>query len=168
MSEWNTVVIGRYVELINGFAFPSTGFTEEEGMPLIRIRDLNRWNTEVNFHGKYPERYVVKKGDLLIGMDGDFSTLRWKGNDALLNQRVCKLVTKDSERLVQDFLFYRITEEIAAIHRITAATTVKHLSSKDILEIEVKLPSSPEQTKIAEILSTVDQAIDQTEALIAK
>ena len=78
------------------------------------------------------------------------------------------MVTKHSERLVQDFLFYRITEEIDAIHRITAATTVKHLSSKDILEIEVKLPSSPEQNKIAEILSTVDQAIEQTEALIAK
>ncbi len=137
-------------------------------MPLIRIRDLDRWDTEVNFRGTYSEMYVVKKGDLLIGMDGDFSTTRWKGNDALLNQRVCKLVTKHSERLVQDFLFYRITEEIDAIHRITAATTVKHLSSKDILEIEVKLPSSPEQNKIAEILSMVDQAIEQTEALIAK
>ena len=168
MSEWNTTVIGRYVELTNGFAFPSTGFTEGEGMPLIRIRDLNRRDTEVNFRGRYTERYVVKKGNLLIGMDGDFLTIRWKGNNALLNQRVCKLVTKDRERLVQDFLFYRIIEEIAAIHRITAATTVKHLSSKDILGIEIKLPSKPEQTKIAEILSTVDQAIEQTEALIAK
>ena len=168
MFEWNTAVIGHYVELINGFAFPSTGFTEEEGMPLIRIRDLTRCDTEVNYRGRYPEKYVVKKGDLLIGMDGDFLTIRWKGNDALLNQRVCKLITKDRERLIQDFLFYRITEEIAAIHRITAATTVKHLSSKDILGIEIKLPSRSEQTKIADILSTVDQAIDQTEALIAK
>ena len=168
MSEWNTVVVGRYVELINGFAFPSTGFTEDEGIPLIRIRDLNSCDTEVNFCGKYPERYVVNKGDLLIGMDGDFSTIRWKGMDAILNQRVCKLVTRDSEGLVQDFLYYRIIEEIAAINRITAGTTVKHLSSKDILEIEINLPSSSEQAKIAEILSTVDQAIEQTEALIAK
>jgi type I restriction enzyme S subunit len=66
------------------------------------------------------------------------------------------------------FLFYRIIDEITAIHRITAATTVKHLSSKDVLEIEIDLPSVPEQTKIAEILSTVDRAIEQTEALIAK
>jgi len=35
--------------------------------------------------------------------------------------------------------------------------------------IELAIPASkPEQTKIAEILSTVDQAIEQTEALIAK
>jgi type I restriction enzyme S subunit len=168
MTQWKSAAIGRYVELINGYAFPSDGFTEGEGMPLIRIRDLNRSHTEVNFRGKYPERYVVKKGDLLIGMDGDFLTMRWKGNDALLNQRVCKLVTKNEDSLSQDFLFYRIIDEITAIHRITAATTVKHLSSKDVLEIEIDLPSVPEQTIIAEILSMVDRAIEQTEALIAK
>lgn len=168
ISSWTSTAIGRHVELINGYAFSSDRFTEGEGMPLIRIRDLNRNITEVNYRGKYSERYVVKKGDLLIGMDGDFLTIKWKGNDSLLNQRICKLVTKDNERLQQDFLFYRIIEEIKAIHRITAATTVKHLSSKDILGIEIELPPKPEQSKIAEVLSKVDQAIDQTESLIAK
>ena len=168
LNDWNTVSIGRFIELINGFAFPSEGFTEGDGMPLIRIRDLDNHDTEVNFRGKYSERYVVKSGDLLIGMDGDFLTVKWKGNDALLNQRVCKLVTKDPEHLVQDFLFYRISEEITRIHQITAATTVRHLSSADVLRIEVDLPSKCEQTKIAEILSIVDIVIEQTAALFAK
>ena len=42
------------------------------------------------------------------------------------------------------------------------------LSSKEFLRLRFRLPSKPEQTKIAEILSTVDRAIEQTEALIAK
>jgi type I restriction enzyme S subunit len=168
LEDWRPVSIGRFVELINGFAFPSEGFTDGDGMPLIRIRDLNRRDTEVNFRGNYSERYVVKRGDLLIGMDGDFLTVKWNGSDAPLNQRVCKLVTKDNDCLDQEFLFYRISDEIIRIHRITAATTVKHLSSKDVLGIEIDLPCKPEQTKIAEILSMVDRAIEQTEALIAK
>ena len=92
----------------------------------------------------------------------------------LLNQLdVCKLCDNQAtlERLVQDFLFYRITEEIDAIHRITAATTVKpslSFARTYSKSRSAKLPSSPEQNKIAEILSTVDQAIEQTEALIAK
>ena len=168
VEGWNQISIGEFVDLINGFAFPSEGFTDGEGKPLIRIRDLERQKTEVNFRGKYNDRYLVKREDLLIGMDGDFQTIKWKGSDALLNQRVCKLITKSPKVLVQDFLFYRIIEEILHIHRITAATTVKHLSSKDVLGIKIDLPSKPEQTKIAEVLSTVDQAIEQTEALIAK
>src|SRR5438552_12225106 len=77
-------------------------------------------------------------------------------------------MTKNPERLVQDFLFYRIVEEIVRIHSITAATTVRRLSYKDILEIEIELPSAFEQAKIAEILSMVDSAIEQTAALIGK
>lgn len=168
IAGWNSTTIGYHLELINGYAFPSDRFTEGEGIPLIRIRDLNRHMSEVNYRGDYSERYVVKKGDLLVGMDGDFSTTQWKGGDSLLNQRVCKLVTKDKEKLEQDFLFFRIIEEIKLIHRITAATTVKHLSSRDILDIEIELPPISEQSKIAEVLSTVDRAIEQTEGLIAK
>ena len=167
-SPWKTVTIAPFIELINGFAFPSDRFTEEGGMPLIRIRDLDRQETEINFHGRYDNRYLVKRGDLLIGMDGDFLTVKWKGRNALLNQRVCKLVAKDVKQLNQDFLFYRIIDEINHINRITSATTVKHLSSRDVLGIKIDLPPKPEQTKIADILSVVDRAIEQTEALIAK
>jgi type I restriction enzyme, S subunit len=49
-------------------------------------------------------------------------------------------------------------------------TTNSHVRAKpsETLTWEVPCPPKPEQTKIAEILSTVDQAIEQTEALIAK
>ena len=167
-SSWKTVTVAPFIDLINGFAFPSDRFTEDEGMPLIRIRDLDCQKTEINFRGRYDNRYIVKRDDLLIGMDGDFLTVKWKGSNALLNQRVCKLVTKDAKRLTQDFLFYCIIDEIVRINRITSATTVKHLSSRDVLGIKIDLPPKPEQTKIAEILSTVDRAIEQTKSLIAK
>lgn len=166
--EWKTVELNDYVKLINGFAFSSSNFSEGDGMPLIRIRDLENSDTEISYNGSYTDAYVVNHGDLLIGMDGDFNTVRWKGSDALLNQRVCKLLTKDGSLLSQNFLFFRIVEEIEKIHRVTAATTVKHLASKDVLQIEIGLPPIEEQTQIATILSTIDRAIEQTEAIIAK
>lgn len=165
---WEKAVVGKYAALLNGYAFASSEFTESGGMPLIRIRDLRSQTTEINYRGKFDSKYVVRHGDLLIGMDGDFDTVKWKGGDALLNQRVCKLETHDPGSLVQDYLFYRIIDEVIRINRVTAATTVKHLSSSDVLGIEIELPSPPEQSKIAEILSTLDRAIEQTEALIAK
>ena len=46
---------------------------------------------------------------------------------------------------------------------------MQHITRRELGRFRAALPCNrPEQTKIAEILSTVDQAIEQTEALIAK
>jgi len=48
-------------------------------------------------------------------------------------------------------------------------STMQHITRKELSKFSEPIPDSkPEQTKIAEILSTVDRAIEQTEALIAK
>ncbi len=54
------------------------------------------------------------------------------------------------------------------LSQLNEATGVPSLSRDLLYKIEVETPPPTEQTKIAEILFTVDQAIDQTEALIAK
>jgi type I restriction enzyme, S subunit len=168
MEQWKSKTLGDNIKILSGFAFDADHFTNGEGIPLIRIRDLAKEKTEVNYNGFFKDDYVVKNGDLLVGMDGEFHTVLWKGKKALLNQRVCKLTTLDENMLDQTFLFYRIISEIRKINEIVAATTVKHLSIKDINKINIKFPSKTEQTRIAEILSTADAAIAETEALIAK
>lgn len=167
-TGWEKVQLGKQINLLNGYAFPSECFSQGDGISLIRIRDLGKNETEVTFAGKYSEQYIVTKGDLLIGMDGDFCTVLWKGEQSLLNQRVCKLTSKNNNMLSEKFLYYRIIEEVIFINKITSATTVKHLSSNDITKIEIDLPPISEQIKIEEVLSTVDRAIEQTETIIAK
>jgi len=49
-----------------------------------------------------------------------------------------------------------------------AGSTIQHLYQYVFERFEFPVPALPEQTKIAEVLSRVDQAIEQTEALIAK
>ncbi len=160
--------LGPLVDILSGFAFDSALFTSADAMPLIRIRDLGGSSTEANYLGPYRPEYVVENGDLLVGMDGDFEAVRWRGDRALLNQRVCKLSTRYPLELDQRFLYYSLIGEIKAIHAQVSATTVKHLSVKHLQEIEIRVPPHREQSAIADILTTVDRAIEQTEALIAK
>ena len=54
------------------------------------------------------------------------------------------------------------------LRQLNEATGVPSLSRDVLYKIEIPTPPKPEQTKIAEVLSTVDRAIGQTEALIAK
>jgi len=61
-----------------------------------------------------------------------------------------------------------LSNELPKIHSQTGATTVKHLSNKDLEAIVAWLPPLAEQKKIADILSSVDEVIENTESEINK
>ena len=151
--------IGEYIKILSGYPFNSDLFNEENiGKPLIRIRDLERSYSKTYFNGEYEKTYVISQGDILVGMDGDFNAVKWKGIDSLLNQRICKIETEENS-LDKEFMYQSLQSELNKIHRKTAATTVKHLSTKDIKKIKIFFPLLEEQKKIADILSTVDKKI---------
>jgi type I restriction enzyme S subunit len=147
--------IGDLVEILSGFAFKSERFADAGDLPVIRIRDIKRGYSETFYSGEYDDRYVVSDGDLLVGMDGEFNRARWPGGRALLNQRVCKL-SPDSKKLSRHYLYHFLPRALKDIEDRTPFATVKHLSSKDIREIEIPLPSLDEQRRIAAILDKAD------------
>ena len=145
------------LDVQNGYAFNSNQFGANGEMPLVRIRDLKDGvNTQTSYTGNYNVEYIVKKGDFLIGMDGEFHCYEWQGTDALLNQRVCRL-QNFKENAYKRYVFYMINNELKKIEDITAFTTVKHLSSKTIKQISLPLPPLAEQERIAGILNRVDE-----------
>jgi type I restriction enzyme S subunit len=54
------------------------------------------------------------------------------------------------------------------VQLLKAGSTLSHLYQKDLVNFEFPLPPLEEQQKIAEILSTVDKAIDKVDEAIAK
>lgn len=167
MSEFHCLKLGPHLKLTSGFPFASSGFSDE-GIPLIRIRDVLASKTETYFRGLVPPGYLITQGDILVGMDGDFHVVRWRGPDALLNQRVLKVDVRDESSIVLAYLFHLLGPLVKKINEITAATTVKHLSTKDLTKAKVSIPSIPQQRRIAKIIDSIDTAIEKTEALIAK
>ena len=156
-SHWKLISLGDFCSIQNGFPFKSAYFSTEEGIPLIRVRSLKAQNCDIYFKGEYEKSFLVNNENILIGMDGDFQPCCWKGGKALLNQRVCKLVDFD-ERLDCDFAFHAIMKPLEKIQKNSFYTTVKHISSSKILEIEIPLPPLPEQRAIARVLRTVQAA----------
>jgi type I restriction enzyme S subunit len=161
-GTWERVELCLIANVLNGFAFDSQKFKKNAGTPLIRIRDIGRDFTDCNFVGDFDFQYLVKTGDLLIGMDGDFNCSRWKGSDALLNQRVCKIIQKN-KYYSQKFLDYVLPAYLQEINKNTSSLTVKHLSSQSIKEIPLPLPPLPEQyrivTKIEELFTQLDAGV---------
>ncbi|MCP4628432.1 MAG: hypothetical protein GY850_33715 [bacterium] len=68
-----------------------------------------------------------------------------------------------------EFTYYNVQFNIDKVKNLGEGTIFAEISKTALSTGELSFPTSkPEQTKIAEILSTVDRAIEQTEALIAK
>ena len=154
-------MIQKLPELCNiqyGYAFDSAGFTEDSSYPpIVRIRDVKRGYSETYYEGEYPEEYVLHAGDLLVGMDGEFNIARWKSRDALLNQRVCKITAKEGTN--EEYLRFALSKALKEIENRTAFVTVKHLSAKELNKLELQVPALLVQSRIAKILSKIEQVI---------
>jgi type I restriction enzyme S subunit len=161
-------MIGDYVDILSGYAFNSAKFNDEgKGLPIVRIRDVGKDRVATYFEGDYSNDFLLKNGDFLIGMDGDFRLAEWKGGEALLNQRVCK-ITPNEEKINGRYLLFLLPKELKEIEDTTSFATVKHLSVKKIKNIQIPLPPLETQKKIAAILDAADGYRQKTKALIAK
>ena len=142
-----------------GYAFDSGKFTEDEKcIPLVRIRDVKRGYSETFYCGEYPEEYVLHAGDLLVGMDGEFNIARWRSCDALLNQRVCKIVAKGNTD--EEYLRFYLTKALKEIEDKTSFATVKHLSAKELNKLELDVPEYSEQKKLSGSLRMAEHIIE--------
>lgn len=162
-SHWKRVRLGAVGRVLNGFAFKSNLFSRDDGMPLVRIRDVGKHATDTFYVGEFDERYVIEEGDLLVGMDGDFNCARWRGPRALLNQRVCK-ISIDSTAYLPRFVDYVLPGYLKAINEATSSITVKHLSSRTVEDIPLPLPPMAEQQAIA---AELDKQFSRLEEAVA-
>jgi restriction endonuclease S subunit len=162
-KHWALKRIKDTASLINGFPFDSKRFEANNGIPLVRIRDINSNNTQVGFMGSVPDESLINYGDILIGMDGDFNVALWSGGIAALNQRVA-CIRADSE-LLQKYIYYILPFNMKAVNDLTYFTTVKHLSSIDILKTLYPLPPTNELFKIVNFL---DEQTAKIDTLMAK
>ena len=145
-----------------GYAFDSESFTTDDSFPpLVRIRDVKRGFSETFYSGDYPPEYVIHSGDLLVGMDGEFNIARWKSGDALLNQRVCKITATYGTD--EEYLRFALQKALKEIEDRTAFVTVKHLSAKELNKLELDIPDTGEQVRIAQILCKLERIISSQE-----
>ena len=164
-EHWDVVPLKSIVTVINGYPFDSKLFDPEEGFPLIRIRDLNQSTPDAYYNGQFIDAAAIDNNDVLVGMDGDFNVGRWLGQvPALLNQRMC--CVRSDTPLITRYLRYVLPAPLKQINDIAYSTTVKHLSSYDVLNLRLTLPRN--NSEIQQIVNCLDRETTKIDALIAE
>jgi type I restriction enzyme, S subunit len=167
----------RRVRLGDVCAFSGgNGFTPRdwsaEGLPIIRIQNLNGSRDFNYFAGEPEPKWLVRPGDLLFAWAGSrgssFGPCLWPGPVGVLNQHIYKLAP--SGDVDREFLFYVLQLFTADVERRAHGfkTTLVHLRKSELTKLEFELPPMAEQRAVVEALRVVVNRIEAERALIAQ
>ena len=147
------MILVAIANILYGYPFNSKEFSEDDSLiPIIRIRDVKPAKASTYYSGSYSPDFIIKRGDILVGMDGNFNLEKWNDREALLNQRVCKISTKDAKVVLDGFLYHLLGPIFKDIENELHSGTVIHLSAARINKILIPVPPLPVQEEIVKIL----------------
>lgn len=123
-----------------GEAFKGENFSEPgSGRPLIRIRDLKTYTSQVWTTESRTKETLVTPGDVLVGMDAEFRPTTWLGEPGMLNQRVCRVKSKFGGPA---FVREALRKPLDTIENYKTGTTVIHLNKKDLEDNSINIPEA--------------------------
>jgi type I restriction enzyme S subunit len=117
---------------------------------------------------KHSNAWVVPANSILYSIYATLGLPRINTVPVATNQAILALINYPN-KIDRDYLYYWFEYIRASVVNFSSQTTQSNLNATTVKTFLVDHPTDlSEQTKIAEVLSTVDLAIEQTETLIAK
>jgi len=110
---------------------------------------------------------IVNDGDILLLWDGSNAGEFFYGRRGVLSSTMVKIEQK-KQFFNQKFLFYVLKFKEKGLKETTKGTGIPHVEKSVLNNMYIPLPPLSEQQKIAEILSTVDTAIEKVNEEISK
>jgi type I restriction enzyme S subunit len=178
MREWTEDRLGRLASIQIGgtpardkeeyWARP-----EDDGFPWVAIADLgprlvvDTRERITSLGANNSNVKLVQSGALLMSFKLTIGRVGVAGRDLYTNEAIASIVPIDGR--VDGRLLYYLLPSAAQSAVSDAAIKGATLNSKKLRELVVRFPARiEEQGRIAVVLATIDDAIEQTEALIAK
>lgn len=160
LSQLATITMGQSPEA-------SCVSTDERGLPFLQgCAEFGARVPSPKLHCSPPLR-VGKAGSVLISVRAPVGMTNLADQDYCIG-RGLGAVTARPEAADSIFLLHAIEQNVGFLHRRSQGSTFLAIGSRELSALPVSALPLEQQRRIAEILSTVDEAIEQTEALIAK
>ncbi len=186
INGWKKTSFGEIATLVKGVSYASEDYCgPDQGAIFLTIKCVSKaggFKPEgiKYFKGKVADSQELHAGDLLIAntdltragdiVGAPIVVPSLNGETITMSMDLSKVV-EDDRKIDRQFLYFMLmTDSVRRFMKDhSSGSTVLHLQTRAVPTLEIGIPNKKsEQAKIAEILSTVDRAIEQTEALIAK
>ena len=175
-DEWKLKHLNDFGDVISG-GTPSTSVKEYWDGTVAWCTPSDITSTK----GKYifkTDRYITNQGlrnstatvlpknSILLCTRATIGELKLSGVPMATNQGFKNLCSNDSGNV--DYLYYLLQTKRKDMLELAIGSTFLEISKKALCSIALQTPSLPEQQRIAEALSDVDNMIISLEKLIAK
>jgi len=182
--NWQHSDIASAVSVLESGSRPKGGATVESGeIPSLGGENiLKHGGVTLEEVKRVPRKFFermtkghLKNADVLINKDGAQTGKvgfykNNNGAEACINEHLF-LIRGDTKKITQSYLYYSLLSQACQnqIEAQISGSAQPGLKSDFLKGVFARIPEAlPEQSKITEVLSKVDQAIEQTEYLIAK
>lgn len=176
-AGYTETTLGAEVDLLPGYAFPSSGYTDAtDAVRLLRgdniMQGYFRWEEAKGWPSddcSSYSRFALQEGDVILAMDRPWVKAGLKraqicADDlpSLLVQRTSRLRTLGKIRM--DFLFHLTSSQSFSRHLLEVQTGigVPHISGKQIESFKFMLPPMSDQESIA---NTLNELLSNTQRL---
>ena len=157
-ERWAARSLGEIGKYINGRAFKPKEW-KTQGKPIIRIQNLNNPDIKFNYSDKEHEnKYLVKKGDLLVAWSASLGVFIWNGDDAWLNQHIFKVEPK-GKIVTKEYLYFAIKQAIGELYRKAHGTGMVHVTKPVFESHEIPVAPIEEQRRITKKMKDLDRRI---------
>lgn len=177
MSEWVHSTVGEVTVYQRAGGTPSVTVDEYYGgeIPFVSIEDITK---STRFLDKTEKRlsekgllnsaaWLIKEPHILYSMYATVGKPIINHIPCATNQAIIAL--KESSEIEQSFLYYQLLFIRPQVYKYTSQTTQSNLNAGSVKKLSISYPKDRrQQQKIVAILSSIDVAIEKTEALIAK
>ena len=161
------VRLGDIATYINGYPFKPSDWSDE-GVPIIRIQDLTGSVYQTNrYNGPYEKKYEINNGDILISWSASLGVYVWKGEKAVLNQHIFKVVF-DKKEVNKSYFVHQVGHILKKASYKVHGATMKHLTKPVFDALPFMLPPLEKQEMIASTLDNVNNLISLRKQQIAK
>ena len=163
--------LGEVCEFQNGYSFKSIDYEKQNdtNIGILQIKsiqngfiDENKITEYIPSNDKY-KLFEIQKGDILIGLTGTFKIGLYNlDNKSYLNQRVGKITAKTG--IIQKYIYYwyLCCDIEGEILKIAKGTAQANISTNDISNIKIPIPSLERQQEIVKYLDFIYEKANKT------
>lgn len=166
-KEWEMVKLEEIIDYIKGKKPEKMIEENKEGFLPYLSTEYLRNNGKTKF-AKLSEKIVsISDNDLILLWDGANAGELFIGKKGILSSTMVK-IQSTNKMLNQKFLFYSLKLKENYLRGQTKGTGIPHVDKNVLNNINLEIPPLPEQKKIAEVLSAVDEGIGKVDEAIKK